>query len=309
MTNAEECDAFLRDLSQALESYALSLNIRKTKVISLPAPSREPWVTEINTLVSEQRDRIMQGTENLSIQRIRTVIDRAITLSNHYPDSSVVKYALSALIERCQPTNGLMVIDDPAVRYLEDSILRHAYHTPNIIPIIQRWLQHYPSLDQRVEERVVTRLEILLNRAIELGQSDNVVWCLYYLLQVGDSGHEVDLKKCLLNEEPMVVAMGYCFSKVKKLETDIFKKWAGQFQNKIESGAILHYDVDKYWLPLYLMFFDGLIDNMPYVADSDRQPFVLMKQLGVTFVDADHADFGGRVQSRFRAMFGDVDAN
>lgn len=211
LKNTEECDAFLHDLSQALERFALSLNIRKTKVVPLPAPSRELWTTELNMLIGEQEEGVLQGDKRPSIQRVRAVIDKSIVLSNQYPESSVIKYAISALMERFKPVKGLQLIEDDAARYLEDSIFRHAYHAPAIIPLIQRWLQHFPSSDQRVETRVVKRLQLLLDRTIELGQSDNIIWCLYYLLQVGDPDEPVNLEKCLKMEDPMVLAMGYCF--------------------------------------------------------------------------------------------------
>jgi hypothetical protein len=306
LSDAEECDRFLRDLAQTLESYALSLNIRKTKVVALPTPSREPWATEINTLLGERVEAVTEGAEAPSIQKIRAVIDKAITLSAHYPDGSVMKYALSALIERFSPPKGLQIVDDPAVRLLEDSIFRHAYHTPAIIPLIQRWLQHFPSTDQRVEARVVQRLRLLLDRAFELGQSDNIIWCLYYLLQVGEPDDPIDLEKCLSLEDPMVVTMGYCFAKYKGLQANIFREWATKFQNGINEGSILSYDIDRNWLPLYLMYFDNVINEMPYGEACDRQPFVTLKEREVTFFDDNHADFNARVQRYARAVFGDV---
>jgi hypothetical protein len=45
---------------------------------------------------------------------------------------------------------------------------------------------------------------------------------------------------------------------------------------------------------------------MPYGEDGDRQPFVMLKERGVTFFDDNHADFNARVQRYARALFGEV---
>jgi hypothetical protein len=304
LNSASRCDEFLRDLSQALERYALSLNIRKTKVIQLPTPSRETWITEINTLIGEKSlvtDQIENRANRPTIQRLRAVIDKAIALSSHYPDGSVMKYALSALIEKFHPNDGFLIVDDPAERYLEDAIFRHAYHSPAIIPIVQRWLQYYPSLDQRVENRVVERLVRLLDRSFELGQSDNIVWCLYYLLQVREPGAPVNVERCCEIDDPLVITMGYYFAKTKGQSLDAFQAWANRMLERIQKVEIREYDIDRNWMPLYQMYFDNVIESMPYIENNDLMIFAELKDRNVSFLQFNHPDIGSRFR-RFADM-------
>lgn len=312
LDSASRCDEFLRDLSQALERYALSLNIRKTKVIELPTPSRETWITEINALIGEKA-LVPDHPDNLAnrptIQRLRAVIDRAIALSSHYPDGSVMKYALSALIERFRPIDGLLIVDDPAERFLEDSMFRHAYHSPAIIPIIQRWLQYYPSIDQRVEVRVVERLVRLLDRSFELGQSDNIVWCLYYLLQVREPELPVNVDRCCETDDPLVITMGYYFAKTKRQPLGAFQAWANRMFEKTRIGEISEYDIDRNWMPLYQMYFDNVIETMPYTDNSDQMVFAELKARNVSFLQLDHPDIGSRYRRFAHALFGNFAPN
>lgn len=312
LDSASRCDEFLRDLSQALERYALSLNIRKTKVIELPTPSRETWITEINALIGE-KSLVPDQPDNLAnrptIQRLRAVMDKAIALSSHYPDGSVMKYALSALIERFHPIDGLLIVDDPAERFLEDSMFRHAYHSPAIIPIIQRWLQFYSSDDQRVENRVVERLVRLLDRSFDLGQSDNIVWCLYYLLQVGEPEAPLNVDRCCEIDDPLVTTMGYYFAKTKHQPLDAFQAWANRMSDRIQIGEISEYDIDRNWMPLYQMYFDNVIEKLPYNDNNDQKTFAELKARNVSFVQFDHPDIGSRFRRFTRSFFGNFAPN
>lgn len=312
LESAEKCDRFLRDLSQILERYALSLNIRKTKAIALPTPSREAWVTEINSMI-DQRAAVNGEPANPldkpTVQKLRNIMDKAISLSNRYPDESVMKYTLSALIERFHHVDGLTMIDDPAERYLEDAIFRHAYHAPAIIPILQRWLQYFPSIDSRVEARVVDRLIRLLDRSFDLGQSDNIIWCTYYLLQVHQSENIIDVERYCDINDPLVVTMGYYFAKLNHYQLDTFQSWANGMRDRLLAGEVTDYDIDRNWMPLYQMYFDDLIPNMPYLNLDDQRTFIELKNRNVSFVQIDHPDLRARSQRYARILFGQVAQN
>lgn len=311
LESSAKCNDFLKELSQILEKYSLSLNIRKTIIDNLPITSRETWVTEIDTLLGEISvgpEPMTDNADKPTVRKLRVVIDKAIELSSDYPDGSVIKYTFSSLIERFQPRvkAGISISDDPAERFLEDSIFRHAYHSPVIIPVIQRWLQHFPSIDQKSETRVVERLIRLLDRSFELGQSDNICWCLHYLLQVKESTTPVDINRCCKIEEPMVIAMGYYFAKTKGLSLEPFRTWAISFREKVEREEVNNYDIDRVWLPLYQMYYDDIIDSMPYSENDDRNIFSKLKESGVTFFEIDHPDIEARCRKFAGLHFGPI---
>lgn len=308
LPDRKACDQFLLDLSRELERYTLSLNLRKTKVIELPVPRREAWVTEISFLLGDppKTNEVTTIQRGLDVRQIRAILDRALDLSKDFPDGSVMKYALSALIDRFPKMPGFSAIRSTEERFIEDCLFRFAFFFPTIIPIIQRWLQHYPSSDSRVEDRVEARLLQLLDRSFELGQSDNIVWCLHYLLQLGRSGNPDIAARCIASGDPIVVAMGYYYSKRMGMPLRRFCAWARAVASKRRQDKTSDYDLDQFWLPLYQLYFDGLIPEVPYTDAHEREVFERLKNQGVSFMDFAHVDFGARSARLGHRLFGDI---
>jgi hypothetical protein len=308
LPDRKACDQFLLDLSRELERYALSLNLRKTTVIELPVPRREAWVTEISLLLGAppEPEEVNTTQQGLDLRQIRAILDRALELSKDFPDGSVMKYALSALVDRFPKEPGLLAMDSAEERFIEDSLFRFSFFFPTIIPIIQRWLRHYPSSDPRVEDRVEARLLKLLDRSFELGQSDNIVWCLHYLLQLGRSGQREIASRCIASGDPIVVAMGHYYSKKMGMPLRRFRAWARAVAAKRRKGNISDYDLDQFWMPLYQLYIDDLIPEVPYPDDEERRVFRLLKDQNVSFMDFAHDDFGSRGARLGHRLFGDV---
>lgn len=307
LPDRKACDQFLLDLSRELERYALSLNLRKTKVIELPTPRREAWVTEISFLLG---DAIAPGEsaaahQRLEVRQIRAILDRALELSKDFPDGSVMKYTLSAIIDRYPKEPSVSAADSPEERFIEDSLFRFSYFFPTIIPVLQRWLKNYYSFDARVEDRVEKRIRLLFYRSMELGQSDNVIWCLHYLLQLGHAGDAHIVDRCISSDDPVVIAMAYCYAKKCQLGIGRFRSWAEQMAASRLAETLSDYDLDRYWMPLYQIYFDDVIPEMPYLDQVENEVFERMKKQGVSFIDFDHPDFGARFQLRIARMFSD----
>lgn len=303
----DEGDQFLIDLSRSLEAYALTLNLRKTHVSQLPVLNREEWVTDINLFLGVD-DRIGVGDSDsrakIKLRQLKLIVDKAVALSKSYPDGSVIKYAFAAIIEVGIDSEGLGSDGDAAERFFEDALLRHAYYFPTLIPLIQRWLSEKPSSSSLIESRVERRLTTLLARSFALAQSDNIVWCIYYLLQVNEEADVGLLERCCETNDPMVVLMGYVYAKKKKLPLHPLLDWANAFALGLKEERLSDYDVDRVWLVQYQLFQDGEIASPPYQSKDDNRVFETMKELGVSFVSWDHEDFGRRASNFGRLMFG-----
>jgi len=305
----DEGDQFLIDLSHLLEGYALTLNLRKTHVSQLPVLNREEWVTDINLFLGID-DRIGVGDADsraqIKFRQLKLIIEKAVALSKSYPDGSVIKYAFAAITEigienECLGTDG-----DAAERYFEDALLRYAYYYPTLIPLIQRWLSDKPSSNNLIEHRVERRVAALLERSFSLAQSDNIVWCIYYLLQLSGEADDSLLERCCGSKDPMVVLMGYVYAKKKRLSLDPLLAWAKEFDLGIKEERLREYDVDRVWLVLYQMYRDGEMAKPPYQAKHDSRVFETMKEMGVSFVDWGHADFGRRASNFAKGLFGEL---
>lgn len=305
--NRDEGDQFLIDLSRALESYALTLNLRKTHVAQLPVLNREEWVTDINLFLGIE-DRLgaidTDSRTKIKFRRLKLIIDKAVALSKSYPDGSVIKYAFSAIIELGIDSDGLGADGDAAERYFEDALLRYAYYFPTLIPLIQRWLSDNPPLNNLVESRVKRRLSSLLERSFSLAQSDNIVWCMYYLLQVGGEADSSLPARCCEKNDPLVVLMGYVYAKKNNLSLVPLRTWAKALTLDLNEHRLSEYDIDRMWLVLYQLYRDGTIERPPYQENSDNKIFEKMKECGVSFVDWNHEDFGRRKNNRTKKLFG-----
>lgn len=305
----DEGDQFLINLSRGLEHYALTLNLKKTFVSQMPVITREEWVTDINLFLGvDDEPGASEGDARakLNFRQLKLIVDKAVALSKEFPDGSVIKYAFSAVIEIGIANEGIGSDDEAAERYFEDALLRYAYYFPTVIPLIQRWLPQVASADSRVEHRVERRVLKLLNRSFALAQSDNIVWCIYYLLQLSAQAQEDLPGRCLYTNDPLVVLMGYVYAKKHNRSLQAFADWANRFKDELNDGRLTEYDVDRVWLPLYQLFFDGVIDVPPYASTDDNSVFTALKENGVSFVDFDHGDFGRRASNYATKIFGDL---
>lgn len=233
------------------------------------------------------------------------IIDKAVALSKEFPDGSVIKYAFSAIIEIGIANEGIDSDDEAAERYFEDALLRYAYYYPTVIPLIQRWLPRVVSADSRVERRVERRVLKLLDRSFALAQSDNIVWCIYYLLQLSVHAHEDLPGRCINTNDPMVVLMGYIYAKKCRQSIRSFSEWAARLKDEFNDSRLTEYDLDRVWLPIYQLFFDGVIEEPPYTSDDDNSVFTALKEDGVSFIDFDHGDFGRRASNYAKKIFGE----
>lgn len=305
----DDGDQFLINLSRELERYALTLNLKKTFVSQMPVLNREEWVTDINLFlgVNDETDADEGGARTkLKFRQLKLIIDKAVALSKEFPDGSVIKYAFSAIIEIGIENEGLGSDDEAGERYFEDALLGYAYYYPTVIPLIQRWLPRVASADSRVEQRVERRVVKLLDRSFSLAQSDNMVWCIYYLLQLS-AQPQVDLPdRCLETNDPMVVLMGYVYAKKRKLPLQTFADWATRFKDELNAERLTEYDVDRVWLPLYQLYFDGVIESPPYASNEDNGVFDSLKKDGISFIDFEHDDFGRRASNYAAKLFGDL---
>jgi hypothetical protein len=298
----DEGDQFLIDLSRSLETYALTLNLRKTHVSQLP-------VLNLFFGIEDGIDQAdMDRRPRLKFRQLKLIIDKSIALSKAYPDGSVLKYAFSAIIEAGIDNDGPSAVSDAAERYFEDALLRYAYYYPTLIPLIQRWLSNKPSSSKFVESSIERRLGALLSRSFTLAQSDNIVWCIYYLLQLNGDSDGGLLERCCGTNDPMVVLMGYVYARKQDLPLDPLLNWANGFKQGLMEERLNEYDVDRVWLVLYQLYRDGEILDPPYQNKDDNFVFEKMKEMGVSFIVWDHEDFGRRAYNFIEKMFEGMDS-
>ncbi len=295
----EQANKFLMDLTHELEKYALSLNPKKTTVSKMPVLNRENWIVDLNLFFGlETNETLNKKGETvrppIKFRQLKMIIDKAVSLTKEYPDGSVMKYAFAGIIDI-----GVDATDDGAEQYLIDSLFRYSYYFPALIPLIQRVIGQLSVLGTISFELLFS----LLERSFEQGQSDNIIWCMYYLLQIPAFTNAGLLKQCCDKDDPMVILMGYVYAQKNKLPLDAVIIWANKKIQDAQAETLTDYDIDRFWLVLYQLYHDGVVKNLPYkpyvappAPAKDKNPhnnevFEVLRKEGVSFIDFNHDDF------------------
>lgn len=275
-------DDFLVDLARQLEKYALNLNPKKTSIVEMPIQNTEKWVIEMNQVLALATPKVTKDDPDdkprLNYRQLRLIIDKAISLGADYPDGSVIKYAFSSILE-----TG--VSGDDAETHLQDTLLKYAFYYPSLIPIIYKWIGK-----SQLQFEIYDRLVHIFRHSLAKGQSDNAVWCIYYLLSCLRHSDINILDEACKDETPMVMLMGYIYAKKRKQPLNTIIDWANKKIGSLKSGEIETYDIDRYWLVFYQLFLDDEIATPPYTTNEDKEVFKILKNYGVSFVNYDHPD-------------------
>lgn len=86
----DEAEQFIKDLGLELRAYEMSLNEKKTKILSLPRPSEDDWI-----LVLKRHSLPIDG--ELKFKDIRLFIDRALSCAHAIDKSTPLNYAIKML--------------------------------------------------------------------------------------------------------------------------------------------------------------------------------------------------------------------
>ncbi|MCH8537633.1 MAG: RNA-directed DNA polymerase [Alkalimonas sp.] len=231
---------FVRRLEQEAAKYKLHLNARKTEIVRLPQPTVESWLIELV-------DR--QPGENASSTDVFRYLDFAVQLSEKYPNSSVLKYAATAidnaghfLFETVNPINYLLSI---------------AFHRVEVLPLLSKQLENaYMRSGGKFYDLtgVNEKLIQILQENIKHQRSDGMAWSLYHLGRFDVPIDLITAESVIATADPLAICSLYWG----------FKQYQPQviaYCQSIDTKDV--YELDKNWLLLYQVFLDGGITN-PY---------------------------------------------
>lgn len=291
----DKANEFLIDLTHELEKYALSLNPKKTTVSRMPVLNRDSWIVDLNLFFGLESNQTLNEKKEtvrspIKYRQLKMIVDKAVSLSKEYPDGSVMKYAFAGIIDI-----GVDASDEGAEQYLVDSLFRYSYYFPALIPLIQRVLGMLSVMGTVSFELIFS----LLERSFEQGQSDNIIWCMYYLLQIPAFTKSDLLEMCCAKDDPMVILMGYVYAKKNDLSLDALTKWADEKIKSAHAETLTEYDIDRFWLVLYQLYNDGIVKTTPYKPHDplngkdpqNNEVFEILKKEKVSFIDFEHDDF------------------
>ena len=259
----DEAEKFLKDLGMFLRQYEMSLNDKKTKILSLPRPSVENWIQCLNRFAFPKNEVI-----NFSL--IRAFLDLALDCSLAIGKSTPLNYALKTLKGNQNNPKNLNL---RAKRLYVQEAMNLAIAYPYLAPVLDKSvfeIYWYEGLSDKIKDFSIS----LVRLGIRKVYPDAIAHALYYALkynfvldELGDNAllEIITLEDCIAN----VLLYEYaCKNKNKKLKSAI-KKY-GEEMKKSESR-----DRDKNWLLIFQLWTEKELDgcDQNFLADLKRKKF------------------------------------
>ncbi|MGA6099129.1 antiviral reverse transcriptase Drt4 [Stutzerimonas marianensis] len=253
-----EAQDFIRALSIALSQYRLTLNLSKTKITELPEPLVDSWVTKLTNAIPWKMEP--SGSLSLYTHDAISFLDFAVHLNRAEPDGSVLKLAAGFI---CGRAKG----DTAATVFLY--VLNLSWHYPILLPLLEKI---DVTSDYYDKDSLVHKFNDILEVNALHRRSDGMCWALYYLKQLSAQPTPENVTRVVETLDATAIAL------LSSFETG--EEAAVAFANQVIEGGGL-YELDRYWILLYQLFFHGEIAN-PY---AEEPTFEILKKHDVQFLN------------------------
>lgn len=250
----EEAEQFITDLSEKLLDYKLSLNLRKTDILTLPVSHSGSWVSDLQT-------RVPKGKQ-VSLYEALNFIDYAIDLHKKVPDGSVLKFALNSVAKRIERKRMSII-------RFKKKLLDLSFHYPILLPSFRHVADESPS--KYFVSSTAEELNKLIMESSKNKRSDAMVWSLYFLQKQGLNPSQ-DVVDAIIKTRD-------CLAVTALLNNPLNNDKVKDFINEVKDYQD-DFILDNYWILLYEAFKRNLIRN-PYKND---QTFKLLKDANVNFL-------------------------
>lgn len=260
----EEAETFVRDLGILLREYELTINEKKTEIVSMPIPIEEDWVRELNAF------DFPAGSALVRYRTVRRFMDLALTLAQDEEDYSVLHYAIKVVPPR---------LNRRAKRLFVQQAVNLTLLYPYLASIIDEhvFMKHRHVGSSKVINRFVG---LLLDRGIQRVYSDAVVHALYfalkYQLKFKASSSVVEEK---LNE---VIEIDDCLALVLAREYAIrhgIKSIRDRIRRRTDKlKGLQRRESDRYWLLIYQVWQERTLraNSQEFLAQLKRRKFVFL---------------------------------
>lgn len=251
----ENAQNFIQILAKELSVYKLNINLLKTKIVELPEPTTDNWITELTSsfpvgICGEDNQRKLTKIEIIHF------LDTAVKLNKEAPDGSVIKYAVSSILQYVEPDSATAVLD---------YVINLAWHYPILIPLLDSLL----SSDGVEVTEYENQLNIIIIENAKNLRSDGMAWPLYFIKKYNLSFTTDSFDETLKSEDCIAII---CLYSIGDIDNRIIK-----FSQNVSSKSV--YERDQYWLLLYQLYKDGCID-IPY----EDSVFDILKGHDVNFL-------------------------
>lgn len=268
----DQAERFIKDLGMALRAYEMSLNEKKTKILSLPRPSEDDWVLVLN------RHPLPRDGE-LKYSEIRSFLDRALTCAQEVGKLTPLNYAIKVLAKSHGKNNpGDPVEPAPrklslrAKRMYAQEAMNLALAYPYLAPLLDEYV-FAPYWHADLKDKMVEFASALILLGLQKLYPDAIAHAIFLALKYDFA---LDLKD---DQLAGIVPLDDCVANVLLLE---YAKLRGRAKVKSAVNKRANElkksdsrDRDKHWLLIYQVWTEKELsgNGQAFLADLKKNGF------------------------------------
>ncbi len=254
-------ELFIKDLGMCLRGFEMSINDKKTCILSLPRPSAENWILRLNRFVFPK-------DEEVRFSIVRSFLDLALECSQAAGKSTPLNYAIKALANPKSPRK----LNERARRLYVLEAMNLALAYPYLAPLLDKHVfDRYGNAD--LAENIAEFSSALARLGVRKLYPDAIAHALYFVLK---HGVELSLDDIELKE---IVALDDCIANVLLFEYATRhkrKKVVTAIKNRATAIKVGDSrEKDKNWLLIYQLWSikDLRGNGQAFLADLKTKDF------------------------------------
>lgn len=260
----EDAKSFVKDLSEELQKYGLSLNHKKTFYEELPISLEEEWISRLSTFP------ITSPYGSTSYKEVSNFLDLSIKLmKENNMNSAILNYAIKTL-------SGQKKLTESAKKCCKKRIMHLAVIYPYLIPLIEKYV--FIPYKVSIEEMKEFAEEVYYD-GLKNGNYEQICYSLYYSIKYSfklDSLKSNRIFECDNCIYKLLIWM-YYKKQDNKINIDIIKNHAMELVENSE--------FEQNWLFIYEVL--SLTDLKRYSNNKkikSIERWILMKETGISFI-------------------------
>ncbi len=276
----KQAEEFFLSLSEALKEHDLTLNHKKSKIISLPKASVGHWKDKLNCFNFKDFTYIDEAQQEcINLNGVKFFINLAIELMlQEESDAAILNYAIQILARK----NLNISAKNYYFKQVHHLVLLYSY----LVGVLDKHIFNKDIFDKQAIQTIATDVfRVGINRKNYEACSFAVYWALKYDFEINfeikniENIEKLSLKKQALDSLDCIFML-ISFLYDSKYQNNLYLQG---YKDKANS-LIKDDDFDKYWLYIYEVL---LIDKIPdEVLPIDKIPesFKSMKKAKVSFI-------------------------
>lgn len=249
----ENAQKFLVDVNDALRTYNLMLNHKKTRVSPLPLSSTEQWVRKLSiTPISNE--------SYLDYKTLKLSIDVAIELLHSNNNNAAILNYLIKVVGKKQLS-----------RSAKDYYIKNILHLSIIFPYLIPLLDTHVFESQAVKEDVIEKFsQLIYQEGFKTNNYEMLCYSLFFALKYKFTIYDVNFEDIRASRHCILMLLGYLYSKDIKKDKDeikVFKDLAKELINDKE-------DFDENWIFVYEVLTVGFLKSDWKILKKNKISFL-----------------------------------